>query len=72
MALFRADLVDGLLAEAAINTIVGTNVFPIVFTFEDMLKYIDALRQQVYKQNEFNKSLQKEIDTLKSKQEKKD
>jgi len=37
MALFRADLVDGLLAEAAINTIVGTNVFPIIFTFEDML-----------------------------------
>ena len=36
MALFRADLVDGLLAEAAINTIVGTNVFPIIFTFEDM------------------------------------
>ena len=37
MALFRADLVDGLLAEASINTIVGTNVFPIIFTFEDML-----------------------------------
>ena len=37
MALFRADLVDGLLAEAAISTIVGTNVFPIIFTFEDML-----------------------------------
>lgn len=36
MALFRADLVDGLLAKAAINAIVGTNVFPIIFTFEDM------------------------------------
>lgn len=37
MALFRADLVDGLLAEAAVNSIVGDKVFPIIFTFEDML-----------------------------------
>ena len=37
MALFRADLVDGLLAEAAINAIVGARVLPIIFTFEDML-----------------------------------
>jgi len=40
--------------------------------FEDMLQFIGRLQQEIYKANEFNKQLQKEIDTLKSKQEKKD
>ena len=37
MASFRADLVDGLLADAGVSALVGTRVFPIIFTFEDML-----------------------------------
>ncbi len=41
-------------------------------TFEDILKYISSLQQQIYQGNEFNKQLQKEIDTLKSKKTKED
>ena len=37
MASFRADLVDGLLANAGISAIVSTRVFPIMMTFEDLL-----------------------------------
>jgi len=34
---FRADLVDGLLADAGVSALVGTRIFPIMMTFEDML-----------------------------------
>lgn len=34
---FRADLVDGLLADAGVSALVSTRVFPIMMTFEDML-----------------------------------
>lgn len=37
MASFRADLIDGLLAEGDVKDIVGKRVLPVIFTFEDML-----------------------------------
>ena len=37
MASFRADLVDGMLANAGISALVSTRIYPIIFTFEDML-----------------------------------
>ena len=40
--------------------------------FEDMLRYINILNQEFNKQVEFNKALQAENNTLKSKSDKKD
>tara|TARA_R100000808_G_C2147249_1_gene155188 strand:- start:1355 stop:1846 length:492 start_codon:yes stop_codon:yes gene_type:complete len=37
MASIRADIVDGLLADAGVSALVGTRVIPFIFTFEDML-----------------------------------
>lgn len=36
MASLRADIIDGMLADAGISAIVGNRIFPIIFTFEDM------------------------------------
>jgi len=36
MASFRADLIDGMLAEESISDHVGKRVYPIIFIFEDM------------------------------------
>ena len=36
MASIRADIIDGLLADAGVSTLVGTRILPIIFTFEDM------------------------------------
>tara|TARA_R110002020_G_scaffold175493_1_gene367392 strand:+ start:10717 stop:11208 length:492 start_codon:yes stop_codon:yes gene_type:complete len=36
MASFRADLIDGMLAESEISDIVSARILPIIFTFEDM------------------------------------
>jgi hypothetical protein len=36
MASIRADIIDGLLADAGVSALVGTRILPIIFTFEDM------------------------------------